>query len=135
MPIESGSCTSHELRTPNPAADHVGKNDVYFSNLPPRNCSRAPLTACLVSSLRVLSSFRVWIHRWFSWCWMCGIDVQSANLEIAARRIVYSKNLNCGQLCIGPDYVLVHEKVKMVPRQAMIPSSRDRAVLSVAGAK
>ncbi|CAM9358586.1 unnamed protein product [Ascophyllum nodosum] len=37
---------------------------------------------------------------------------QSANLEIAARRIVYTKSLNCGQVRVSPDHVLVHEKVR-----------------------
>ena len=37
--------------------------------------------------------------------------VKSANLEIAARRIVYTKSLNCGQVRVSPDHVLVHEKV------------------------
>ncbi|CAN0084283.1 unnamed protein product [Ascophyllum nodosum] len=37
---------------------------------------------------------------------------QSANLETAARRIAYFKTLNCGQVCIAPDHILVHEKVR-----------------------
>ena len=41
----------------------------------------------------------------------CVID-ESANLKLAARRIVFGKYLNCGQTCVAPDYVLVHEKVK-----------------------
>lgn len=34
-----------------------------------------------------------------------------ANLELAARRIVFGKGLNSGQTCVCPDYVLVDEKV------------------------
>ncbi len=34
-----------------------------------------------------------------------------ADLEIAAKRIVWGKFLNAGQTCIAPDYVLVHESV------------------------
>ncbi len=41
----------------------------------------------------------------------CIID-ESANLKLAARRLVFGKYLNCGQTCVAPDYVLVHEKVK-----------------------
>lgn len=41
----------------------------------------------------------------------CVID-ESANLKLAARRLAFGKYLNCGQTCIAPDYVLVHEKVK-----------------------
>ena len=37
---------------------------------------------------------------------------QSANLRVAARRIVFGKYLNCGQTCVAPDYVLCHSSVK-----------------------
>jgi len=36
----------------------------------------------------------------------------TANIEKAAARIAWSKNLNNGQICIAPDYVLVHRSVK-----------------------
>jgi len=36
---------------------------------------------------------------------------QTANLKIAAQRIAFGKWLNNGQMCIAPDYVLVHESV------------------------
>lgn len=35
-----------------------------------------------------------------------------ALLEVAARRILTPKFSNCGQMCVAPDYVLVHESVK-----------------------
>jgi acyl-CoA reductase-like NAD-dependent aldehyde dehydrogenase len=35
-----------------------------------------------------------------------------ANLNIAARRIVFGKLLNAGQICVAPDYLLVNIKVK-----------------------
>ena len=35
----------------------------------------------------------------------------SADLRLAARRIVCGKFLNCGQTCIAPDYVLCHRSV------------------------
>lgn len=41
----------------------------------------------------------------------CIVD-QSANLSLAARRIVWGKFLNAGQTCIAPDYLLVHETIK-----------------------
>ena len=41
----------------------------------------------------------------------CIID-ETANLKLAARRLAFGKFLNCGQTCVAPDYVLVHEKVK-----------------------
>ncbi len=34
---------------------------------------------------------------------------QTANIEAAARRIAVTKFTNCGQMCIAPDYVLIHE--------------------------
>jgi aldehyde dehydrogenase (NAD+) len=37
---------------------------------------------------------------------------QSANLEVAGRRIAWGKFLNAGQTCIAPDYVLVDEAVQ-----------------------
>lgn len=36
---------------------------------------------------------------------------RSADLRLAARRIVFGKYLNCGQTCIAPDYVLVEQEV------------------------
>ena len=35
-----------------------------------------------------------------------------ANINVAARRIAITKFSNCGQMCVAPDYVLVHEAVK-----------------------
>eukprot|EP00756_Hemistasia_phaeocysticola_P020362 Hpha_TRINITY_DN15715_c2_g4::TRINITY_DN15715_c2_g4_i1::g.41427::m.41427/K00128/ALDH; aldehyde dehydrogenase (NAD+) len=38
---------------------------------------------------------------------------ESAHLLSAAKRVLYGKyNINCGQVCVGPDYALVHRKVK-----------------------
>ena len=41
----------------------------------------------------------------------CIVD-KSADLKLAARRIVFGKFLNCGQTCVAPDYLLVHSSVK-----------------------
>lgn len=41
----------------------------------------------------------------------CIVD-ETAKIELAARRIVFGKYLNCGQTCVAPDYILVHENVK-----------------------
>ena len=41
----------------------------------------------------------------------CIVD-ESANLPLAARRIVWGKFLNCGQTCVAPDYILCHASVK-----------------------
>lgn len=40
----------------------------------------------------------------------CIVD-ETANLSLAAKRIVFGKFLNCGQTCVAPDYILVQEKV------------------------
>jgi len=39
------------------------------------------------------------------------IITQSANLQIAVKRLVWAKFLNAGQTCIAPDYVFVHASV------------------------
>lgn len=36
---------------------------------------------------------------------------QTANLEVAARRIAWGKFNNAGQTCVAPDYILVHQSV------------------------
>lgn len=41
----------------------------------------------------------------------CIVDA-SANLKLAARRIVFGKFLNCGQTCVAPDYIVCQESVK-----------------------
>ena len=41
----------------------------------------------------------------------CIVD-ETANLRVASKRIVFGKFLNCGQTCIAPDFILVHESVK-----------------------
>ncbi|MEF9952980.1 MAG: aldehyde dehydrogenase [Clostridium sp.] len=41
----------------------------------------------------------------------CIVD-DSANIDLAARRIVWGKFLNSGQTCVAPDYILVNSKVK-----------------------
>ncbi|MEG2814000.1 MAG: aldehyde dehydrogenase family protein, partial [Oscillospiraceae bacterium] len=41
----------------------------------------------------------------------CIVD-KTANLEIAAKRIVWGKCLNAGQTCLAPDYLLIHSSVK-----------------------
>ena len=35
-----------------------------------------------------------------------------ANIKVAARRIAMTKFSNAGQMCVAPDYVLVHESKK-----------------------
>ncbi len=41
----------------------------------------------------------------------CIVD-ETADLKLAAKRIVWGKFLNCGQTCVAPDYILVQRSVK-----------------------
>ena len=41
----------------------------------------------------------------------CIID-ETANIKLAAKRIVWGKFINGGQTCIAPDYLLIHKSVK-----------------------
>lgn len=40
----------------------------------------------------------------------CIVD-KTADLKLAAKRIVFGKYLNCGQTCVAPDYILVERSV------------------------
>lgn len=41
----------------------------------------------------------------------CVVD-KTANLKLAAKRIVFGKYLNCGQTCVAPDYIMCENSVK-----------------------
>lgn len=41
----------------------------------------------------------------------CIVD-ETANLKLAAKRIVWGKFINAGQTCVAPDYLMVHHSVK-----------------------
>ena len=41
----------------------------------------------------------------------CIVDA-SANIKLAAKRIVWGKYLNCGQTCVAPDYILCERSIK-----------------------
>ena len=41
----------------------------------------------------------------------CIVD-ETADIPLAAKRIVFGKFLNCGQTCVAPDYILCHASVK-----------------------
>ena len=41
----------------------------------------------------------------------CIVD-KSADIDVAARRIVWGKCINAGQTCIAPDYLFVHSSIK-----------------------
>lgn len=53
---------------------------------------------------------------------------ETANLEIAAKRIIWGKVINAGQTCIAPDYVIAHAKIK----DALIDKMKE-AVISFYG--
>ncbi|WP_294168413.1 aldehyde dehydrogenase [uncultured Clostridium sp.] len=41
----------------------------------------------------------------------CIVD-ETANLDLAAKRIVWGKFLNAGQTCVAPDYILIEKSIK-----------------------
>lgn len=41
----------------------------------------------------------------------CIVD-ETANIDLAAKRIIWGKLINSGQTCLAPDYLLVHKSVK-----------------------
>lgn len=41
----------------------------------------------------------------------CIVD-KSADVKLAAKRIVFGKFINCGQTCVAPDYIYCHSSVK-----------------------
>lgn len=49
----------------------------------------------------------------------CLVD-RTADLKLAARRIVFGKFLNCGQTCVAPDYILCDEQIREPLEQALI---------------
>ncbi len=49
----------------------------------------------------------------------CIVD-ELVNVDMAAKRIVFGKFINCGQTCVAPDYVLVHKKKKEELIKALI---------------
>jgi aldehyde dehydrogenase (NAD+) len=46
-----------------------------------------------------------------------------ANISVAARRIAMTKFSNAGQMCVAPDYVLVHEDIKEEFLQQLIKTT------------
>ena len=62
----------------------------------------------------------------------CIVD-NSANIPLAAKRIVFGKLLNCGQTCVAPDYILCHESVKdqlvkELKKQNKLPYGNDHYI-------
>jgi len=37
---------------------------------------------------------------------------KTANIDMAAKKIMWGKYLNCGQICVAPDYVLIEDSIK-----------------------
>jgi aldehyde dehydrogenase (NAD+) len=54
----------------------------------------------------------------------CIVD-QTAKVNVSARRIVFGKFLNCGQTCIAPDYILVHNSKKNQLTEALIKAIKE----------
>jgi aldehyde dehydrogenase (NAD+) len=54
----------------------------------------------------------------------CIVD-ESADLDVAAKRIVFGKFYNAGQTCVAPDHVLVHEAVHDALINRMVSTVRE----------
>ena len=59
----------------------------------------------------------------------CVVD-ETANLKLAAKRIVFGKFLNSGQTCVAPDYIYCHKSIKEklineIKRQIVLQYSVD----------
>lgn len=54
----------------------------------------------------------------------CIVD-ETADLDLAAKRIVYGKFFNAGQTCVAPDYILVHEHVHDALVNRMVSTIRE----------
>jgi aldehyde dehydrogenase (NAD+) len=50
---------------------------------------------------------------------------EDANIKVAVQRIVVTKFSNCGQTCVAPDYILVHESKKQVLVEALIKTIKQ----------
>jgi coniferyl-aldehyde dehydrogenase len=50
---------------------------------------------------------------------------RDANLNDAAKRIIYGKLLNCGQTCIAPDYVLIDEQLMPNLQTALSKAAKE----------
>ena len=50
---------------------------------------------------------------------------EDANIKIAAKRIAITKYSNCGQMCVAPDYILVHKNKKDELVEALKKSIAD----------
>ncbi|MCT4612984.1 MAG: aldehyde dehydrogenase family protein [Clostridia bacterium] len=50
---------------------------------------------------------------------------ESANLDEAAKKVLWAKVLNAGQTCIAPDYVLVHYRVKEMFMRKLIKYNEE----------
>lgn len=51
---------------------------------------------------------------------------ESADLKLAAKRIVFGKFLNCGQTCVAPDHILCHASVRDALVQELIAQIKQQ---------
>ncbi|MDR2410321.1 MAG: aldehyde dehydrogenase [Bacteroidales bacterium] len=54
----------------------------------------------------------------------CIVDMD-ANLDVAAKRIIWGKTINAGQTCVAPDYLFVHKEVKEELIRKIIKTIKD----------
>lgn len=53
----------------------------------------------------------------------CIVD-ETANISLAAKRILWGKALNLGQTCVAPDYLLVHHSIK----EKLVQALKDKII-------
>ncbi|MCC5933271.1 MAG: aldehyde dehydrogenase family protein [Candidatus Cyclonatronum sp.] len=61
------------------------------------------------------------------------IVTRHADVEKAARRIAWGKYINCGQTCIAPDYVMVHENIRVRFHELLEQEIKKRFPLACEG--
>jgi len=54
----------------------------------------------------------------------CIIDVD-CNLDVAVKRIIWGKLMNCGQTCIAPDYILVVKSIESILIDKLIKTIKE----------
>ncbi|MBQ6820378.1 MAG: aldehyde dehydrogenase [Clostridium sp.] len=60
----------------------------------------------------------------------CIID-KTANIPLAAKRIVWGKFLNAGQTCVAPDYILVEESVKKTFIESLVKEINNQFGINI----
>ena len=85
-----------------------------------------------VGTIRGRERDRAWVSIYLSSSKSPCVVERTANIPLAARRIVFGKFLNCGQTCVAPDYILcdqaVHDRlVEEIQKQIAVQFGRRQS--------